>query len=141
MTGLFSCSGTECLPRFLNSSGTLESGVARDACGEPKATLGTILQRYPGLFPKPLDVAVEKVWAFAPEMGRHLREGREPSRLDTELVVGLAAVLAAHLKRKLRVRQRAADRAIDEPCSHCGKRAIVMEEGCGRCLACGWNEC
>jgi AbiJ N-terminal domain 4 len=114
--------------------------VARDASGDSKATLGTILQRHPGLFPKPLDAAAEKVWAFASEMGRHLREGREPSRLDTELVVGLAAVRAAHLERKLRVRQSVGDRAIDEPCSRCGERAVVMEEGCRQCLACGFSE-
>lgn len=86
--------------------------VAREACGDPKATFGTIIQRHPGLFPKPLDGAAEKIWGFASEMGRHLREGRAPSPLDTELVVGLAAVLAAHLERKLSLRQRAGDRAI-----------------------------
>jgi hypothetical protein len=39
--------------------------VARDACGDPKATLGDIIKRHPDLIPKPLDTAVEKAWAFA----------------------------------------------------------------------------
>jgi AbiJ N-terminal domain 4 len=56
--------------------------VARDASGDPKATLGTILERHPGLFPKPLDVAAEKVWAFASQMGRGgaLSRGPGPGR-------------------------------------------------------------
>jgi hypothetical protein len=52
--------------------------VARDACGDPKATLGDILKRHPDLIPKPLDTAIDKAWGFASEMGRHIREGREP---------------------------------------------------------------
>ena len=35
--------------------------VGRDSAGNPKATLGDILKRYPNFVPKPLDTAVEKV--------------------------------------------------------------------------------
>ena len=61
--------------------------VARDACGDPKATLGDILKRHPDLIPKPLDTAIEKAWGYASEMGRHIREGRQPDRKDAEHIV------------------------------------------------------
>jgi len=73
--------------------------VARDTCGNPKATLGDIIKRYPDLLPKPLDTAVEKAWGYASEMGRHIREGREPQRKEVELIVGLAATVATYLSR------------------------------------------
>jgi hypothetical protein len=74
--------------------------VARDICGDPKATLGEILKRYPLILPRPLDDAVSKVWGYASEMARHLREGRIPDRDETELVVGLAAAVATYLAGK-----------------------------------------
>jgi hypothetical protein len=75
--------------------------VARQACGDPKAQLGEILKRYPGLIPPPLDVALEKVWGYASEIGRHLREGRIPSIDEAELVVMTSAATAGYLARKL----------------------------------------
>ncbi|MGA2260649.1 MAG: hypothetical protein ABSH28_04345 [Acidobacteriota bacterium] len=73
--------------------------VARDACGDPKATLGDILKRHPDLLPKPLDTAIEKAWGYASEMGRHIREGRQPDRKEAELIVGLAATVSTYLSR------------------------------------------
>jgi hypothetical protein len=80
--------------------------VAREASNAPTLTLGQILQRHPGLIPPPLDVAVEKAWGFASEMGRHLREGRTPGRADVELVVGVAACVATYLANQFRERPR-----------------------------------
>jgi hypothetical protein len=68
--------------------------VVRDCTGNPKATLGELMRRNPGLLPKPLDDAIEKIWGYASETGRHLREGRVPDLEQAELVVGLAASLA-----------------------------------------------
>ena len=79
--------------------------VARDVCGDERATLGQILDRYSDLIPRPLDTAVEKAWAYASEMARHIREGREPEREEVELVVGLAATVATYLSRKNRIQQ------------------------------------
>jgi hypothetical protein len=73
--------------------------VARDAAGDPKATLGDILKRHPDLIPRPLDTAVEKAWGYASQMGRHIQEGREPGRKEVELIVGLAATVATYLSR------------------------------------------
>lgn len=82
-----------------HAMGALEA-VARDVTGDSKATLGEVLKRNPGLLPKPLDAALEKVWGFASNEARHVEEGREPSREEAELIVGLAAVLATYLTRK-----------------------------------------
>jgi AbiJ N-terminal domain 4 len=74
--------------------------VARDSCGDSKLTLGDIVKRYPQIFPKPLDDVVSKAWGYASEMGRHLREGRLPDRVEVELIVGLASTVATYLARK-----------------------------------------
>jgi hypothetical protein len=54
--------------------------VARDVCGDKKATLGEVIKKYPGTIPKPLDESVSKAWGFASEMARHIRERRKPER-------------------------------------------------------------
>lgn len=74
--------------------------VARDVSGDPKSTLGDILKKYPDLLPQPLASAVEKVWGYASEYGRHLREGREPTMEEAEFLVGLAGVVAIYLAKK-----------------------------------------
>jgi hypothetical protein len=79
--------------------GSLEC-VARDLTGDPKATLGDILKRYPGLLPKPLDEALSKVWGYASNEARHVVEGRGINRDEAELLVGLSATAVTYLLRK-----------------------------------------
>lgn len=74
--------------------------LARDVTGESSATLGQILKTHANLLPKPLDVAVSKIWGFASETGRHVREGNELSPEEVELVVGLAATVVTYLAKK-----------------------------------------
>jgi hypothetical protein len=76
--------------------------TAREAVGDVRATLGDILKRYPDVLPKPLDDALSKMWGYASEMARHLREGRIPSRADAELVVGVAASACNYLASRIR---------------------------------------
>ncbi len=71
--------------------------VMRDACDDPKATLGELVKRYPGRLPKPLDTAVEKLWGYASEAGRHMREGGTPTHADAEFVVGATATIVTYL--------------------------------------------
>lgn len=71
--------------------------TAREVCGDPRSTLGQILVRFPGIVPAPLDTAVEKLWGYASEVGRHLREGREPGYREAELAVAVAAAVANFL--------------------------------------------
>lgn len=74
--------------------------VARDVSGDEKLTLGAILSRNPILVPSPLNQALEKMWGFASEQGRHLREGREPSYEEAELTVQVAAAVCRYLSKK-----------------------------------------
>ncbi|MBC8726344.1 hypothetical protein F6X37_33915 [Paraburkholderia sp. 31.1] len=63
------------------------------------ATLGDVIKAHRDLLPRPLDVAVDKIWGFTSERGRHLIEGREPSAEEAELVVGLASSIGAYLAK------------------------------------------
>lgn len=76
--------------------------VARDITGDPKATLGAIIKKRRGLLPPPLDTAAEKLWGFASEQGRHVREGGSPEREEAELAVHVAAAVATYLSKKAR---------------------------------------
>lgn len=82
-----------------HAMGALEC-VARDVTGDAKATLGEILKRHPELLPKPLDAALSQVWGFASNEARHVQEGRDPTREEAELIVGLAAVVSTYLTQK-----------------------------------------
>lgn len=74
--------------------------VARDLTDDPKATLGEWLQKNATAFPAPLGIAVEKLWGYASEYGRHVREGRPPTFDDAEMLVGVAGSLVVYLLRK-----------------------------------------
>jgi hypothetical protein len=74
--------------------------VARDVTGDPRSTLGALLKRYEHLVPKPLDSALQQLWGYASEQGRHLREGRVPDFPEAELAVLTAAATARYLSRK-----------------------------------------
>lgn len=74
--------------------------VARDICGESKATLGEIIKKHPNVVPRPLDDVISKAWGYASEMARHLKEGRTPDREEAELIVGLAAICATYIVQK-----------------------------------------
>jgi hypothetical protein len=75
--------------------------VARDVTGDPKSTLGDLLKKHPGTLPPPLDTALSKLWGFASDQARHLRENQPPDIKEAELVVGLAGSLATYLIKKL----------------------------------------
>jgi len=71
--------------------------VAREVTGDRKANLGDIMKRHTSIIPEPLDQAVVKAWGYASENGRHIREGREPTLNEAELIVGLCAALGSYL--------------------------------------------
>lgn len=74
--------------------------LARDVTASDK-TLGAVMKDHPGLFPKPLDEAVPKIWGYASNHGRHLLEGKDPTFEEAELLVGMSGVLCRYLARKL----------------------------------------
>lgn len=75
--------------------------VAREVTGDRKANLGDIMKKNGSIIPEPLDQAVIKAWGYASENGRHIREGREPSSNEAELIVGLCASLSNYLVKCL----------------------------------------
>jgi hypothetical protein len=78
--------------------------VAREVTGDRSKTLGDILKRHPDLLPKPLDDGIAKMWGFASEYARHVREDREVGREEAQLVLGIAASVAAYLADKFSAR-------------------------------------
>jgi hypothetical protein len=74
--------------------------VARDITGQQK-TLGKLISDHKEKLnlPRPLDEALEKMWGYASETGRHLREGRDPRFEDAELVVTVAAAVSIYLTK------------------------------------------
>lgn len=75
--------------------------VARNVTGQPTKTFGKLVADHRDKLnlPRPLDQALEKMWGYASETGRHLVEGREPRFEDAELVVTVAAGVATYLSR------------------------------------------
>lgn len=71
--------------------------VMREVTGNSKATLGDLLKKHPGIVPAPLDTALDKLWGFASEYGRHIREKKEPKFTEAQLVVGCCASLITYL--------------------------------------------
>lgn len=71
--------------------------VAREVGGSTD-TLGPIIKRLN--LPAPLDQAVEKLWGFTSQQGRHILEGREPRFEEAELVVTTASALSVYLLRR-----------------------------------------
>ncbi len=76
--------------------------LARDLCGDSKATLGAILKSKREVLgiPRPLDGGFEKAWGYASELGRHVKEGRAPGYAEAEFVVMLSASLVSYLLNK-----------------------------------------
>lgn len=90
-----------------DTTGAIQHAMASLEClmrdtRNSKATLGGLLKEFPGLIPKPLDIAVEKAWAYASERGRHLLEGKDPSLEEAELIVHICAVLISYLSKKVK---------------------------------------
>lgn len=76
--------------------------TARTVSGDERATLGEIIARHAGELeiPRPLANAIERMWGYASEMARHLREGRVPAREEAELLLSTSAALITYLIQK-----------------------------------------
>lgn len=87
-------------------SGAIQHGMAalecltRDITNDPKLTLGEWIKKHREKFPKPLDSVIEKLWGYASENGRHIKEGSLPSIEDAELLIGLVGAFSVYLMRK-----------------------------------------
>jgi hypothetical protein len=80
--------------------------TARIVSGDERATLGEVIGRRAAdlEIPRPLDGAIERMWGYASEMARHVREGRVPNRDEAELLLGTAAALIRYLIQRQRLR-------------------------------------
>ena len=74
--------------------------VAKDVTGHPSVTLGEWVKKNPNHFPQPLGTAIEKLWGYTSQYGRHVLEGKPADFDEAELVVGLAGALCVYLLRK-----------------------------------------
>lgn len=83
-----SMAALECLSRY-------ETGC--------KLTLGKLLDKYPTLFPAPLNSVADQLFGYASNNGRHLLEGKEPAFDEAQLIVHITAALCTYLGVKLQV--------------------------------------
>jgi hypothetical protein len=74
--------------------------VAREFIGDKQSTLGKLIADNKNIFPKPIDIVVTKIYGYASENGRHLKEGEIPPIEEVELLVALSASLSSYLARK-----------------------------------------
>lgn len=74
--------------------------IAKDVTGEAKLTLGDWVKKNHSAFPQPLGNAVEKLWGYSSQYGRHVQEGKPAAYEEAELVVGVAGALSTYLMRK-----------------------------------------
>ena len=72
--------------------------AARDVVGQSNRTLGQLVSELD--LPRPLDTAVEKLWGYASDRARHIREGQTVDTAEAELVVSVACAVCTFLTRR-----------------------------------------
>ena len=72
--------------------------TAREVAGQPNPTLGKLVPVL-GL-PAPLDQAIHKLWGYASDRCRHIREGQTVEHTEAELIVTVAGALCAFLAHR-----------------------------------------
>ena len=94
-----------------DETGALQHAIAALACtarevtGEPPLTLGRLVPRQ-RLAP-PLDTAIEKLWGYASDRARHIREGRCAKTEEAQLIVSVACSVCKFLFRRSAPNDRA----------------------------------
>ena len=72
--------------------------TARDITGQPKRTLGQLVPELD--LPQPLDKAIEKLWGYASDRARHVREGQAVDTAEGELLVSVAGAVCIFITKK-----------------------------------------
>ena len=72
--------------------------TAREVTGQPSPTLGKLVPMLK--LPAPLDRAVQKLWGYASDRGRHIRELESVDDSEAELIVAIAGSLCAFLAQR-----------------------------------------
>ena len=61
--------------------------IAKDVTGDTKSTLGEWVKKNSSAFPQPIGSAVEKLWGYSSQYGRHVQEGKPADYVEADLVV------------------------------------------------------
>ena len=72
--------------------------TAREITGQPNPTLGKLVSLLD--LPAPLDQAVHKLWGYASDRGRHIREQQDVDHAEAELIVTVAGSVCAFLVQR-----------------------------------------
>ena len=72
--------------------------TAREITGQTDLTLGRLVRHLE--LPRPLDQAVDKLWGYASDRGRHIRENQVVDHSEAELIVAVAGSLCDFLVRR-----------------------------------------
>ncbi|MBR1929390.1 MAG: hypothetical protein IJ834_06660 [Paludibacteraceae bacterium] len=90
-----------------DTTGTVQHAMAAMECfcrqkfGGTTSTLGDIIQNNRSSFTPPLDKALEKLWGFASNHGRHVRNGGAATEEEAEFVLNMCSSLILYLSRSL----------------------------------------
>ena len=72
--------------------------TARGVTDQPNPTLGKLVSVLD--LPAPLDQAIHKLWGYASDRGRHIREQQVVDHAEAELIVSVAGSLCAFLAQR-----------------------------------------
>ena len=72
--------------------------IARENTDQPNKTLGKLVNKLD--LPEPLNQAVLKLYAYASDRGRHIREGQVVDHAEAELIVAVAGSLCEFLRQR-----------------------------------------
>ena len=72
--------------------------TARDVLRLPNFTLGKLIPKLE--LPEPLDTGVNKLWGYASDRARHVREGQAIDTTEAELLVSVACAVCTFLARR-----------------------------------------
>ena len=90
-----------------DTTGTVQHAMAAMECfcrqkfGGTTSTLGDIIQNNRSSFTPPLDKALEKLWGFASNHGRHVRNGGAATEEEAEFVLNMCSSLILYLSKSL----------------------------------------
>lgn len=90
-----------------DSTGTVQHAMAAFECfcrqqfNGTKSTLGDIIRHNRSSFTSPLDQAIEKLWGFASNRGRHVQNNESVSFEEAEFILNVCSSLIVYLSQTL----------------------------------------
>ena len=90
-----------------DTTGTVQHAMAAMECfcrqkfGGTTSTLGDIIQNNRSSFTPPLDKALEKLWGFASNHGRHVLNGGAATEEEAEFVLNMCSSIIVYLSKTI----------------------------------------